>query len=207
MKKSRLVVALVVAFAAMMSLSVSRTGHSAEPMPLMAPEASNPAACSAEQRQAKKCIRWYELNEKPSPDACKAARLSGEKCGRWYSVGAPAPKPMKEEVIVLRGINFDTAKADIKPESVPILEKNVTALQKKSNAHITIEGHTDARGSDAYNQRLSEARANSVMNWFAQHGIDRGRMSAVGKGETEPVADNKTAEGMYQNRRIELHLH
>jgi len=203
MKKSRLAVALVVALT---SMAASRMGHTAQPMPLMAPEASSPAACSAEQRQAKKCIRWYNLNEKSSPDACKAARLSGEKCGRWYSVGAPAPKPVKEEVIVLRGINFDTGKADIKPESVPILEKNVSALQKRSKSHITIEGHTDARGSDASNQALSERRANSVMNWFAAHGIDRDRMSAVGKGEGSPVADNKTAEGMYQNRRIELHL-
>jgi OOP family OmpA-OmpF porin len=151
-------------------------------------------------------MRWYELQEKASPDACKASRLSGEKCQRWYSVGAPAPKPVKEEVIVLRGINFDTAKADIKPESVPILEKNIANLNKRPNTHIVIEGHTDFRGSDAYNQGLSERRANSVMNWFAAHGVDRDRMSAVGKGEMEPVADNKTAEGMYQNRRIEVHM-
>jgi len=203
MKNSRLAVALVALLA---SMAASRMGHSAQPMPLMAPEASSPGACPAEVRQAKKCARWYELNEKSSPDACKAARLSGEKCQRWYSVGAPAPKAVREEVIVLRGINFDTAKADIKPESVPILEKNVAGLQKRSKAHITVEGHTDARGSDAYNQGLSERRANSVMNWFAAHGIDRGRMSAVGKGESTPVADNTSADGMYQNRRIELHL-
>lgn len=202
MKKSRLAVAFVALLA---SMAASRMGQTAQPMPLMAPEVSSPAACPAELKQAKKCMRWYELNEKASPDACKAARLSGEKCQRWYSVGAPAPKPVKEEVIVLRGINFDTGKADIKPESVSILEKNVTALQKRKG-HITIEGHTDARGSDASNQALSERRANSVMNWFAAHGIDRGRMSAVGKGEGSPVADNKTAEGMYQNRRIELHV-
>jgi outer membrane protein OmpA-like peptidoglycan-associated protein len=202
MKNSRLAVAAVAILA---SLAASRMAQSAEPMPLMAPEASSPGACPAEVRQAKKCARWYELNEKSSPDACKAARLSGEKCQRWYSVGAPAPKAVREEVIVLRGINFDTAKADIKPESVPILEKNVSALQKK-RGHITIEGHTDARGSDAYNQKLSEARANSVMSWFAAHGVERDRMSAVGRGESSPVADNTTQDGMYQNRRIELHL-
>ncbi|HEX5036616.1 MAG TPA: OmpA family protein [bacterium] len=203
MKNSRLAVAFA---AAILALAASRTGATAEkPMPLMAPEASAPAACNAENKQAKKCMRWYELNEKASPDACKAARLSGEKCGRWYSVGAPAPK-IKEEVIVLRGINFDTAKADIKPESVPILEKNVANLNKRPKTHITIEGHTDARGSDTYNQGLSERRANSVLNWFAAHGVDRDRMSAVGKGESMPVADNKTADGMYQNRRIEIHM-
>ncbi|HSA59262.1 MAG TPA: OmpA family protein [bacterium] len=203
MKNSRLAVAVVAILA---SLAASRMAQAAEPMPLMAPEASSPGACPAEVRQAKKCARWYELNEKSSPDACKASRLSGEKCQRWYSVGAPAPKAAREEVIVLRGINFDTAKADIKPESVPILEKNVSALQRRPKAHITVEGHTDSRGSDAYNQKLSEARANSVLNWFAAHGIERERMSAVGRGESSPVADNTTQDGMYQNRRIELHL-
>lgn len=199
-KSTHFAIILVVAVAA---LTTSRMGGTADTAPLMAPEASNPGACPPEVRQAKKCERWYELNEKSSPDACAAARLSGEKCGRWYSVGAPAaPAP---EVIVLRGINFDTAKADIKPESVPILESNLRGLQKK-HGHITIEGHTDARGSDAYNQKLSEARANSVMNWFANHGINSDRMSAVGRGESTPVADNSTQDGMYQNRRIELHL-
>lgn len=203
MKKSRLAVAIAT-ITMMVTMAASHTAQSAEPMPLMAPEASSPGACPADVRQAKKCARWYELNEKSSPDACKAARLSGEKCQRWYSVGAPAPK-VTEEVIVLRGINFDTAKADIKPESVPILEKNVSALQKK-RGEIVIEGHTDFRGTDAYNQKLSEARANSVLNWFAAHGIDRSRMSAVGRGESSPVADNSTQDGMYQNRRIELHI-
>lgn len=168
---------------------------------ITAPEAGSPGACPPEMRQNKECARWYQLNEKEQPDACTPRRMSGEKCGRWYSVGAPAPV-----VIVLRGINFDTAKADIKPDSVPILEKNVKGLQAKPRAQIVIEGHTDSRGGDAYNQGLSEARANSVLNWFSQHGIERNRMSAVGKGESSPVADNTTQEGMYQNRRIELHL-
>jgi len=199
MKSTRIAVALTAALMVVAAAQSARAG-------IMAPEASSPGACPAEVRQAKKCMRWYELNEKNQPDACVPRRMYGEKCHRWYSVGAPAPKPVKEEVIVLHGINFDTAKADIKPESIPILEKNVKGLQAKPNSHITIEGHTDFRGSDAYNQGLSERRANSVLNWFAAHGIDRGRMSAVGKGESQPIADNKTAEGMYQNRRIELHV-
>src|SRR5262245_61462384 len=129
MKNSRL--AVVVA-SAILALAASDTGAAVQqrPMPLMVPQASSPAACAAEARQARRCGRWYVLNEQANPDACRARRISGERCGRWYSVGAPAPKPVKEEVIVLRGINFDTSKADIKPESVPILEKNITNLQK-----------------------------------------------------------------------------
>ena len=156
------------------------------------------SACASGVGAERSMLRMPEVLD---PDACEAARLSGEKCGRWYSIGAPAPI-----VIVLRGINFDTAKAEIRPESVPILENNVKGLQQKSRAYITIEGHTDFRGTDAYNQKLSEARANSVLNWFATHGIERSRMTAIGKGESHPVGSNDTEEGMYQNRRIELHL-
>ncbi len=197
----RYVAVLIAAISALTFVSVAR----AEKSVLRAPEASEAAACAAAKSQGKKCNRWYNLDEKASPDACVTAKQHGTKCSRWYSVGAPAPAP-KEEVIVLRGINFDTAKADIKPESIPILESNVKGLQKRPHSHITIEGHTDSRGGAAYNQRLSEARANSVLNWFADHGIDRGRMNAVGRGFSMPVADNKTAEGQYQNRRIELHI-
>lgn len=192
----------VIAVSAVLSVAASAK---AEISKLKASEAASPAACSAENAQAKKCSRWYNVEEKAQPDACVTAKQAGGKCSRWYSVGAPAPAP-KEEVIVLRGINFDTGKADIRSDSIPILENNVKGLQKKSKSHITIEGHTDARGSDASNQKLSEARANSVLNWFASHGVDRGRMSAVGKGESQPVASNNTEEGMFQNRRIELHL-
>jgi len=197
MKSTRIAVALI---AALMTLSVAHAAHAG----IAANEVATPAACGPHPTQ--KCLRWYGLNQKDKPDACTPYNVYGTKCSRWYSVGAPAPKPVKEEVIVVRGINFDTAKWDIKPDSVPILEKNVTALQKRPNAHITIEGHTDSRGKPAYNQKLSEHRAQSVLDWFAAHGIDRNRMTAVGKGATEPVADNKTAEGQYQNRRIELHL-
>lgn len=188
---------IVAFFATLVALSFSYAARAE----IRAPEVSGPAACSAETSQRKDCSRWYNLSEKSNPDACQGARMSGEKCGRWYSVGAPAPV-----VIVLRGINFDTAKSNIRAESIPILESNVKGLQQKSRSRITIEGHTDARGSDAYNQGLSEARANSVLNWFAAHGIERNRMSAVGKGESQPTGSNSTEEGMYQNRRIELHL-
>jgi outer membrane protein OmpA-like peptidoglycan-associated protein len=195
----KLLITIAVAVAPLFVISTARDVAALE-----AVEVVDPAACGPELKQAKKCMRWYNLAEKASPDACQAARLSGEKCGRWYSViSAPPPK---EEIIVLRGIKFDTAKADIKLESIPILERNIAALKRKSNTQIVIEGHTDARGSDAYNQSLSEARAQSVLNWFSSHGVDRGRMTAVGKGESRPVADNTSPEGMAENRRIEVHM-
>jgi OmpA-OmpF porin, OOP family len=69
---------------------------------------------------------------------------------------------------------------------------------------ITIVRHTDSDGNDAYNQKLSEARATSVMQYFLQKGIPANRMQAIGKGEAAPIADNKTEAGKAQNRRIEI---
>jgi len=97
-------------------------------------------------------------------------------------------------------------KPTLRPESYAILDGNVTKL--KSNAKkLTVEGHTDSIGTDAYNQKLSERRAQTVYNYFTSKGIEAARLTAVGKGETSPVADNKTEEGRFKNRRVELHVH
>ena len=105
---------------------------------------------------------------------------------------------------VLIGIKFDTGKSDIKPIYIPLLEDVVKVMNDNSGIVIVIEGHTDAQGSDESNQKLSESRAIAVMNYLIGKGIDAGRMTAKGYGESQPIADNNTAEGMAQNRRIEL---
>ena len=69
---------------------------------------------------------------------------------------------------------------------------------------VTVSGHADSRGNDAYNQSLSERRAASVRDYMAANGIDAGILSAVGMGESAPVATNDTAEGRAQNRRVEI---
>jgi outer membrane protein OmpA-like peptidoglycan-associated protein len=68
-------------------------------------------------------------------------------------------------------------------------------------------GHTDAQGAAEYNQGLSERRAESATNYLAERGIDSGRLTSVGRGETEPVASNETAEGRQQNRRVEVAIY
>jgi OOP family OmpA-OmpF porin len=103
-------------------------------------------------------------------------------------------------------IHFDTAKANIKPSSLPKVEKFAEFLLKNKGSLVRIEGHTDSRGSDNYNMVLSKKRANSVRAKLVELGISGARLTAVGKGEKEPVATNKTAEGMAKNRRIEVHL-
>ena len=104
----------------------------------------------------------------------------------------------------LRGINFEFGKAVIKPESYPILNEAVELLQKSSRVKVEIQGHTDSVGSDASNQKLSNKRANSVMKYLVQQGIDAWRLTARGYGESVPVASNKNDAGRAQNRRIDF---
>ncbi len=108
--------------------------------------------------------------------------------------------------IVLEGINFETAKATILPTSEPILMKAYNTMKVNDKLRVEIQGHTDDRGSDASNQKLSEARANSVKAWLVQRGIDANRMTTIGLGETKPMVPNTTPENRAQNRRIQFKI-
>jgi OmpA-OmpF porin, OOP family len=116
----------------------------------------------------------------------------------------PKPAAAVEQKIVLRGINFDVDKANIKPEYQPILDEAASTLKSKPDVKVVITGHTDNTGTADYNMGLSERRAKSVMQYFASKGISASRMQAVGRGMNDPVADNKTKDGRALNRRVEL---
>ena len=126
---------------------------------------------------------------------------------------APPPAPAVDrcaEVIRLRGVNFDFDKADIRPDAAVILDEAASllsdALAACTNRSVSVEGHTDAVGADAYNQDLSERRANSVMDYLAGKGVSPSRLSSKGFGESNPIATNETREGRALNRRVELRL-
>jgi outer membrane protein OmpA-like peptidoglycan-associated protein len=118
----------------------------------------------------------------------------------------PVEKVVAKPLFVLPGVFFDTDKAVIKPLGEKELDKAAKMLADNSYPAIIISGHTDSRASDAYNQKLSEARADAVMKYFEGKGIPADKMKAVGYGETKPVASNDTKEGMAQNRRVEIEL-
>lgn len=121
-------------------------------------------------------------------------------------VAAPAaPKIVKGEKLVLEGIYFDTGSAKIKKESYPVLDSNVEKVNNSSkDLKILIVGYTDNRGSEKLNQKLSDSRANSVKMYMEKKGVDAARISSVGRGMANPVADNNTDSGRAKNRRIEL---
>ncbi|MCB2136505.1 MAG: OmpA family protein [Rhodobacteraceae bacterium] len=101
-------------------------------------------------------------------------------------------------------IYFRTASAQLDSKSTPLLDSIVDIIERCPGLLIEVSGHTDSDGSDQTNQRLSEARANSVADYFQSKGIDRNRFLAIGYGETRPVAPNDTAENKSRNRRIEF---
>ena len=103
-------------------------------------------------------------------------------------------------------ILFDTGKASIKEQSAAVLGDIIGILNEYSNAKFNIEGHTDSVGSEASNQKLSEERASSVMNYLIEHGIASNRLSAKGYGESKPLDTNNTAAGRANNRRVEINL-
>lgn len=105
---------------------------------------------------------------------------------------------------VLEGLYFDTDKADIKPDGYPILYEVITVLKKNPEIRVEIQGHTDSRGSDAYNQALSEKRARSVRDYLIKAGINADRLTAKGYGESKPAAPNTSPENMAKNRRVQL---
>jgi outer membrane protein OmpA-like peptidoglycan-associated protein len=124
---------------------------------------------------------------------------------------APAPPPPPAAVappvqqkIVLRGVNFDFDKATIRADAASILREAASILKTNANVRVSVEGHTDSVGSDAYNLKLSLRRAAAVQAFLEKEGVAGGRMSTRGFGESQPVASNDTDDGRAQNRRVEL---
>jgi OOP family OmpA-OmpF porin len=109
-----------------------------------------------------------------------------------------------EAVIELEGVYFDFDKATIKPEGKAVLDEAAALLKKHERVIVEVAGHTDSVGSEAYNQGLSERRANSVKQYLTEQGVTATRLSARGYGEAQPVASNDTKEGRAENRRVEL---
>ena len=132
---------------------------------------------------------------------------------------APAPPPCQPpaagqpislegcktgDTIVLHGVNFEFNKATLTVNAKTLLDQVADALLARKDIKVEIDGHTDGKGSEPYNLKLSDKRAASVKQYLVGRGIDADRMSSKGFGKTMPIADNNTDEGRELNRRVEL---
>ena len=114
-------------------------------------------------------------------------------------------KVEKKKIVITKRIHFEFDKSVIRPISFRILDAVVDIMKENPDIRkVRVEGHTDSKGSDAYNIKLSQRRSNSVRDYLISHGIEADRLVGVGYGETRPVATNDTAEGRAQNRRVEF---
>jgi OOP family OmpA-OmpF porin len=118
----------------------------------------------------------------------------------------PAPKPVSEKVTFAADVFFDFDKAVLKPEGKAKLDDLVGKLKNVALEVIIAIGHTDSIGSKEYNQKLSVRRAEAVKAYLVSKGIEPNRIYTEGKGLTQPIADNRTAEGRAKNRRVEIEV-
>lgn len=118
----------------------------------------------------------------------------------------PVPTPPVRKVIdrLTLHVNFDFDKSTIRNEDVSDLEKAVAFVKKYPDSKVSLEGHTDSRGTDKYNLKLSQRRADAVKKYLVDKGERADRITAEGKGEAYPIADNKTDKGRFENRRVEV---
>jgi OmpA-OmpF porin, OOP family len=117
-----------------------------------------------------------------------------------------AEKTDRGIVVMLGDVMFDTAQATLKPSAYVTIDRLASALKEDTNRKVTIEGHTDSVGTDAYNQSLSERRAAAVQAALFERGVAASQITTRGMGETTPVVSNDDAGGRQQNRRVELVL-
>ncbi|MDD5611959.1 MAG: OmpA family protein [Gallionella sp.] len=154
----------------------------------------------------------YYFNEPSVAPAAVAAVAAA-------AVVAPAPTPapeaapavsdtwktlLEEKPVTLKGTNFDFDSAKLRPAADAKLTEVAEFAATYKDAKLDVSGHTDSVGSDTYNQKLSERRANSVKAYLVKKGVAADRIVTEGYGETKPVADNKTKEGRAENRRVEI---
>lgn len=125
------------------------------------------------------------------PDTAAGDRVDGNGC-------------TLDKIIELKGVTFEFDKTRLRPDAQTILDWAVDILKKYPDMQVEIAGHTDSIGTDEYNQQLSEGRAQSVKDYFVEHGVPESQMGVKGYGESEPRDTNDTEEGRERNRRVEL---
>ena len=147
------------------------------------------------------------LKPAPKAEAPKAAAPAPAPAAPAKPVAPKAPpKPVSEKVTFAADTFFDFDKSVLKPEAKAKLDDLVSKTKGINLEVIIAVGHTDSVGTDAYNQKLSVRRSEAVKAYLVSKGLEKNRVYTEGKGEKQPVADNKTTEGRAKNRRVEIEV-
>jgi OmpA-OmpF porin, OOP family len=139
----------------------------------------------------------------PAPPA-PAAAAPAEPVAPPQQLAEPAPAPMPEKLSLSTDALFNFDKADLRPDAKAELDSLLERMRASNVDEISLVGHTDSIGTDAYNQKLSERRADAVKAYLVSQGMPAEKIHTEGRGEREPVADNKTKEGRQENRRVDV---
>jgi OOP family OmpA-OmpF porin len=142
----------------------------------------------------------------PKPAPAPAPAPAPQPVQEVKPAEAPKPKPVAEKVTFAADVLFDFDKSVVKPEGKAKLDDLANKVRGINLEVVIAIGHADSIGSDAYNQKLSVRRAESVKAYLVSKGIEPNRIYTEGKGEKQPVADNKTREGRAKNRRVEIEV-
>jgi len=116
----------------------------------------------------------------------------------------PAPSSVRQSVVIQADALFDFDKSVLRPDGKKSIDDALAKLGGVDLEMVIATGHTDSVGTDAYNQKLSERRAAAVKDYLVSKGIPASKVTTIGKGETQPVATNKTKEGRQKNRRVDI---
>jgi OOP family OmpA-OmpF porin len=163
------------------------------PPPAPAPAAAAPAPVAAAPAAA------------PAAESSSASSAAAVVPAAALAAAAPSQNKPMRNVTISGDAFFDTNKANFRKEAQPELEKYAARVRNVSSVEaVQITGFTDNTGTPDYNQKLSEARASTVKDFLVKNGVDPSKITILGKGQNEPIADNATKEGRAKNRRVEI---
>jgi OOP family OmpA-OmpF porin len=189
---ARFVNAVVPALGALSRLSTGTLVVSDREIKLSGDAFYEAAATQIRDNLAKDFPQGWQLNADISVKPA-AAPVDATVCQQLFS-----------DLLAREKIRFEAGRATIDPDSIGLLDRLVETALRCPNANIEIAGHTDADGHDAFNQSLSEKRAQAVTDYLVKAGLPANRFTAIGYGSTQPIAGNDTDEGKAQNRRIDF---
>jgi OOP family OmpA-OmpF porin len=140
----------------------------------------------------------------PAPPPRPAAPAAPPAPAPAVPAPRPAPVSVRQAVVIQADALFDFDKSVVRPDGKKSIDDALDKLRGVDLEMVIATGHTDSIGTDAYNQKLSERRAAAVKDYLVSKGIASAKITTIGKGESQPVATNKTAEGRQKNRRVDI---